>query len=427
MIRVRVLHTSDWHLGRTLHGHARAPEHQAFLDELVELCDSVDLVLISGDVFETANPPIEAEELFFDALARLGAGGSRAVVVIAGNHDSPDRLKAAAPLASRHGVWIIGRPADAAHTGPVELPGGVRLVHTAPSSVTLDLPVRATGEHQRAVVSALPYPSEARLRQLLSLRLEEQDRQRAYSRRVGAAFQQLAEHYTPGAVHLAMSHLAVRSCMPRSSERVLVGGAYQIEGSALPSAAQYVALGHLHLPQEVPDAPAVARYAGAPLAMRFSERDDPRVHTLVDVEPGQAPEITLEPVRAGRDLVVWEAASLEEVHHGIAEGLHEGAFIDLRVQVEAHLTHAELASLKALPRDIVAVRAVLPESSVTPILAPERRRELPVQDLFRAFYRDQTGDEPSAELVDLFVELAQPSLADRTPAPPAALPVSQAG
>lgn len=413
---MRILHTSDWHLGRSLHGHSRAPEHEAFVDELVQVAQDVDLVVLSGDVFENANPPIEAEEMFFDALARLGDGGTRAVVVIAGNHDSPDRLKAAAPLAARHGVWILGRPGDVptpAHTVG-DGRGTVRLLAAAPSLLDLAVPLRG-GDHQRTVIAALPYPSEARLRQLLSDRLEEEDRQRAYNLRIEVAFQLLAQHFSAEAVNLATSHLAVRSCMPRSSERVLVGGAYQIEGSALPAQAQYVALGHLHLAQDVPDAPCLARYAGAPMAMRFSERDDPRVHTLVELQPGAAPVVHELPVSAGRPLVVWQAGSIEEVERGVAEGLHERAFIDLELAVDEHLTHQQMAQLKALPRDIVRIRAVLPEANVTPLVDPTRRRDLPLTDLFQAFYREQTGEEPDTSLVDLFLELAGPTVSDGDP------------
>src|SRR5688572_21878943 len=146
---MRVLHTSDWHLGRTLHGRSRVPEHEAFLTELVEVARDVDVVLVSGDVFESSNPPIEAEELFYDVLARLGDGGRRAVIVIAGNHDSPDRLAAPAPLTARHGVWILGRPGDVPR--PREGGGGVRLAAGGPSTLTLDLP-----NSERAVVAALP-------------------------------------------------------------------------------------------------------------------------------------------------------------------------------------------------------------------------------------------------------------------------------
>ncbi|MEN0063245.1 MAG: exonuclease subunit SbcD [Myxococcota bacterium] len=411
---MRILHTSDWHLGRTLHGYSRADEHEAFLQEVVELCADVDLVILSGDVFETANPPIEAEELFFDTLARLGDGGRRAVVVIAGNHDSPDRLAAAQPLSARHGVWVFGRPGD--ELEPLAVPAKdaarVAMDPLGPSAIALRWP-----DGRRANIAALPYPSEARLRRLLAAPTGDHDRQRAYSRWVGQAFAKLEQDFDPGAVNLATAHLAVRSCMPRPSERVLVGGAYQIDAGDLPRKAHYTALGHLHFPQLVEDAPGLARYAGAPLAMRFSERDDPRVHTIVEAHPGQPASVELLPVSAGRPLVLWEAASLSEVQRSVQNGRYENAFIDLIVDVSRHLTHAQLASLKRLPRDFVRITPRLPQATATESADPIERRDLPVDVLFREFYRQQTGAEPDQGLVELFLELADGPEAEERPSP----------
>jgi len=413
---MRILHTSDWHLGRTLHGFSRAAEHEAFLEEVVALCADVDLVILSGDVFETANPPIEAEELFFDTLARLGDGGRRAVVVIAGNHDSPDRLAAAQPLSGRHGVWVLGRPGDEPAPTVVSGEGRVAMEPLGPSALAL-----RWSDGRRANVAALPYPSEARLRRLLAAPTGDHDRQRAYSRWVGQAFANLERHFDPAAVNLATSHLAVRSCMPRPSERVLVGGAYQVDAADLPRRAHYTALGHLHLPQRVEDAPGLARYAGAPLAMRFSERDDPRLHTIVEAQPGRPAEVELLPVSAGRPLVVWEATSLSEVQRGVAEGLHEGAFVDLTVEVARHLTHAQLASIKRLPRDFVRITPRLPAAPDEPPDDAVERRDLPVDVLFRRFYRQQTGAEPDQGLVELFLELAEGSGGDEATPPTASV------
>jgi DNA repair protein SbcD/Mre11 len=404
---MRILHTSDWHLGRTLHGRSRSAEHEAFLDELVELAREVDLVLVSGDVFESTNPPIDAEQLYFDALARLGDGGRRGVVVIAGNHDSPDRLRASAPVCERHGVWVLGRPGDLP-AGREMAAGGVRLVGSAPSTLKLDLP---SGE--RAVVVAVPYPSEARLARLLSPSLDERDLQAAYERRVSELFEELcAASFEPGAVNLLTSHLAVRSCMPSPSERALIGGAWQVAGDKLPASPQYIALGHLHLAQQVPDAPTLARYAGSPLAMRFSERDHPRAHVVVDVSAGRRAEVELVRIAAGRPLVVWQAESAAAVEAGIREGLYPDALIDLEVRSTTPLTHTELGRLKRLPRDFVRIRAALPEAVVQPLIDPARRRELPISELFGAFYREQTGREPSRELIELVLELTAPVGAD---------------
>jgi DNA repair protein SbcD/Mre11 len=356
------------------------------------------LVVVSGDVFESSNPPIEAEELYFDALARLGDGGRRAVVVIAGNHDSPDRLRACAPLSRQHGVWIFGRPLAPAAPG----------AQAEPCVLKLDLPC---GE--RVILGAVPYPSEARLGEVLSESLEDEVRQRAYSERLRGLFASIAEQFEPGAVNLLTSHLAVRSCMPSTSERALIGGAWQVDGDVFPAAADYVALGHLHLAQAVPDAAPVTRYAGSPLALRFSERDYARSHVLVDLRAGRRPAVELVPVRAGRPLVVWQAGSVEEVEHGVASGLHSGAWIDLELHLAARPTHAELLRIRALQRTWARTRVVLPEAAVGPHEGPVHRRDWPLSELFAAFYREQTGREPAPALTELFLNLVE------EPAPPA--------
>ena len=103
---MRVLHTSDWHLGRSLEGRSRLAEQEQFIAELVALARGADvqIILVAGDVFDTYNPSAEAERLFFQALEQLSDGGKRAVVAIAGNHDSPERLQSVNPLAAKLGI-----------------------------------------------------------------------------------------------------------------------------------------------------------------------------------------------------------------------------------------------------------------------------------------------------------------------------------
>jgi len=404
---MRFLHTSDWHLGKSLSGFSRAAEHEAFLDEVVQLAADVDLVIVAGDVFDTYNPPIEAEELFYDTMARIGDGGRTAVVVIAGNHDSPDRLSAPVPLSATHGVFILGRPGDQVGARPAR-EGRVALVEPQPSVLELSLPCGET-----AVVAAVPYPSESRLQTLLSESIHDRDLQAAYEQHLGSVFRQLAQSYRPDTVNIATSHLAIRSCMPSESERALVGGAYQISAAALPAEAQYVALGHLHRAQAVEDAPTIARYCGAPLAFRMSEGDYERSHCLVEVQPGGTAAVELVPIAAGRPLVVWDVSSFDEVLHEVDAGRHAGAFIALRVHGDRYLNHAELTTLRKLPRDFVRIRSVLPVADQPPALRAERRA-LPTGELFRAFYREQVEEEPEAALVDLFVELTDAALSAGT-------------
>ncbi|BCJ88249.1 hypothetical protein skT53_32340 [Effusibacillus dendaii] len=109
---MRILHTADWHFGKTLEGRDRLPEQEQFVEELCDICEreKVDWVLMAGDVYQTVNPSAMAEDLFYYSMDRLAANGKRGVVVISGNHDNPDRLVAASPLAHRHGIVLIGRP-----------------------------------------------------------------------------------------------------------------------------------------------------------------------------------------------------------------------------------------------------------------------------------------------------------------------------
>jgi DNA repair protein SbcD/Mre11 len=395
---MRVLHTSDWHLGKRLAGISREAEHQHFLNEVVELvtAESIDLVLLSGDVFDVYNPPITAEEQFFDTLARLGDRGRRAVIVIAGNHDSPDRLAASAPLAAQHGVFLFGHPGDVVPT-PRARPGRVQVAHTGPSELTLGLP-----NGQSAAICALPYPSESRLKALLATAPREEDRRRAWVAAMRSAFAQTTRHFSPQTVNLITTHVFVDECTESESERTLVGGAYRMPASVFPGSAQYVALGHLHTPQDVVE--GRVRYAGSPLRFRMSERDNRPSHTIVDVVAGRPASVSTIDISAGRPLIRWEVDGLDELVRRVADGEHAQALIELRLGCDRPLTHGQVATLKKLPRDFVKIRAVLPSEQDEAETPFAERQD--IHELFRAFYRSQRESQPPDGLVELFVELA---------------------
>jgi exonuclease SbcD len=216
---MRVLHTSDWHLGRSLEGRSRISEQEQFIDELIDITtqEQIRLVLVAGDVFDTSNPSAEAENLFFDALERLCDGGKRALVVIAGNHDSPERLHAANPLALKHGISLFGFPGEQLLMGTSS--GGVRRLKTGPGWAELTLP----GAAETAVVYALPYPSESRLNEVFTEKLDDDSQQIAYSERVGQLFAKADGIFRPDTVNLAVAHLFARGGLESESERQLGG------------------------------------------------------------------------------------------------------------------------------------------------------------------------------------------------------------
>lgn len=382
---MRLLHTADWHLGRTLEGRKREDEQAAVMDEICCIADDqkVDAVLMAGDVFDTVNPPASSEALFYETAQRLSLGGKRPLFVIAGNHDSPDRLEASKPLAGRQGIKIIGRP--------VPQP--------------LVLPVPRTDE--KLVIGCIPFPSESRLNEVLSEMNEEEAIQSAYNARVAVLFKQHAQFFQRDTVNLLMTHLFVAGGQESASERpIQVGGAYTVFPSSFPRAAQYVAMGHLHRPQTIGHAPSPARYAGSPLAYSFSETGQAKSVTVLDVSPGEKPLLQELPLSAGRRLVRWQAdQGVEQVRRWLDEGRDIDAWIDLELTLDEALSMHDIQELRRRNDHFVTIRPIYAKDSSVEETPASR---LPIDQLFIRFYKEQTqGAEPGADLIHLFLQMIE--------------------
>lgn len=407
---MRILHTSDWHLGRTLEGRSRIEEQIKFINELCMIVEDevIDLVLIAGDVFDTVNPPAIAEELFYDALNRLSADGKRAIVAIAGNHDNPERLCAASPLAVRNGITLYGLPKEVLIPSPSLLaqPSQGRVSRVAAGQGWVELHIPSCSDP--AIVAMLPFPSESRLNEVLSEGLDEEILRAEYSKRVQQLFSLFGQHFRPDAVNLGMSHLFVRGGVESDSERpIQLGSAPTVEASAMPTGAQYVALGHLHRAQTVKGAAVPTRYSGSPLAYSFSETGYAKSVILIEAFPGQA--ITTREIflSAGYPLVKWKAKEgLAQVQQWIDEGKDLNAWIDLEVFLTSALQSEDIQMLRRQRERLINIRPVFPE---TEKIVAEARSKLPIDELFRRFYQDRTGGaEPEQELVSLFLSLIDP-------------------
>lgn len=161
---MRILHTADWHLGKRLEDFSRLDEQFVVMNEICEIADRehVDIVLVSGDLFDTFNPPTEAVDLFYKTLKRLSNGGRRPVLAIAGNHDSPDRIEAPDPLARECGIIFVGYPNSVVPVFHLET--GVKISCVDKGFIELmlaeiDFPVR---------ILVTPYANEYRLKQFLN-------------------------------------------------------------------------------------------------------------------------------------------------------------------------------------------------------------------------------------------------------------------
>ena len=256
---MRILHTSDWHLGRSFHREGLLGAQAAFVDHLVETVEteSVDLVVVSGDVYDRALPPVDAVELAGEALARLAA--SRATVVVSsGNHDSPVRLGFNARLADAAGVHLRTRWQD------------------------VGTPVLVEDAHGPVAVYALPYLEPDAVRG--AWELPARSHEAALGEAVGRARADLGRR--SGVRSVVMAHAFVAggtdqaSGMASDSERDISVGGLQIAPTALFAGFDYAALGHLHGRHTLTD---TVRYSGSPLAYSFSEAQQVKGSWLVEI------------------------------------------------------------------------------------------------------------------------------------------------
>ena len=280
---MKILHTSDWHLGRSLYGKKRYPEFSAFLDWLAQTIDesNVDILLVAGDVFDTSTPSNQAQALYYRFLCRIAASRCSHVVVIAGNHDSPSFLNAPQALLRTLHVHVVGAMTES-------LADEVLVLQTSSQAVP--------GNVDTAIVCAVPYLRDKDLRTVVpGETIDDKNRklvaglQRHYAEVVALAESKRADLYAaadaaaPFMPIIAMGHLFTAGGQTIDGDGVrelYVGSLTHVGADIFPAAIDYLALGHLHVPQQVGGL-AHLRYCGSPIPMGFGEANQSKQIVLV--------------------------------------------------------------------------------------------------------------------------------------------------
>ncbi len=304
---MRILHTSDWHLGQTLHNHDRSWEHQCFLDWLLDIlvAHDIDALLVSGDIYDNANPAASTQRMLYrfltDARRRVPHLN---IVMIAGNHDSPGRLEAPAPFLEGFDARVVGMVGRNPH-GEVDIE---RLV------------VPLLDRHGQVAAWCLAVPF---LRTSDVPRLDTGGD--AYIEGIGELYRQVQEHARarcqPGQALVALGHchMAGGQVSELSERRIVIGGAEMLSSTLFADDVAYAALGHLHLAQRVGGSEHI-RYCGSPLPLSFAEIDYP--HQVLKVELDGARLVGIEPIPVPRAVpllrVPKTAAPLAEVEAALA-------------------------------------------------------------------------------------------------------------
>ena len=383
---MRIVHTADWHAGRNWKGQDRLPELQDILEHLGAFLERerIDLVLMSGDVFDSQVPPPEAERAVSGFFRRLGAAGIPSVV-IAGNHDHPVRMDAWGLLAEFVGVQARGLPRRRTEGGLIEL---------------------SSKSGESVCVAAVPWASPGRIVEALTLARDETQAKQQYADAMQHILGHLAEGFRRDAVNLVVAHSYIAGAKGCGSERIVtLGDEWAATAQSLPPIAQYVALGHIHRPQRIEAAGPHTQYAGSPMQLDFGEVDDEKSFVVIDVAPGKPPRVDRVPYAGAARLGEWTGtvADLERD----ADSLRHLGYLKVRITLDGPMPDLNRRARQILP-NIVVVEALLPEATASENeggssdRAPAAAAPL---DQSRAFYQRAQQREPQPDTLTMFSDL----------------------
>jgi exonuclease SbcD len=414
---MRLLHTSDWHLGQTLHNFDRIHEHQRFLDWLLETiaAEQVDALLIAGDIFDNSNPSAASQRQLYRFLQQARARSPQLdIVVIAGNHDSPGRLEAPGPLLEAHGTRVVGHVVrDAA--GEIDLE---RLV----------VPLTGRDGKVKAWCVAIPFLRPGDVPRVELEATDDGTPVDAYLSGIALLYQQayaLARtRCANGEAILAMGHchMVGGDASPDSERRILIGGTEALPSSMFDPGVAYVALGHLHLAQKVGKQEHL-RYCGSPLPLSFAEIGYRHQVLRIDLDGDKAKEIVPLHVPRAVELlrVPAQPAPLTQV---IAElvgldlpdaPLHEQPYLEVRVLLdgpEPSLRAQVEAALEGKPVRLAKIeptRKVVTAAGIDAALSLDQLAQLQPDDIFRRLWQQRFGDDAPADQLAAFAELMLPA------------------
>ena len=394
---MRFLHTSDWHLGRVFYNLSLIDDQAWVLDRLVKLAidERVDAVLIAGDVYDRAVPPTDAVALLDEVLSRLVLGARIPVVLIAGNHDSADRLGFGSRMAESAGLMIRGtlhrlapipfndaHGVVAVHPVPYAEPAYVRAIATDAQNV--DAPGAQSGafDHQAAMNSLMTM-----------VRAQRVPRQR----------------------NILVGHAFVAGGAVSDSERPLSVGGSGLISTATFDGFDYVALGHLHRPQAVGS--DRIQYAGSLLKYSFNEVDQPKSVSIVEMAADGRVQVKRVALGARRDVRIVRGTLAELI-----------AAPDRDASCDDYLM-AELTDTAPLLDPLARLRAVYPNMMTLQMVAIGQggdakmgaqidHRVRQPEELFKAFYRDVMGEALGDAEQDIFNEALRGLRSSGSDAPP---------
>ncbi|HEY9184762.1 MAG TPA: exonuclease SbcCD subunit D C-terminal domain-containing protein [Salegentibacter sp.] len=394
---MKILHTADWHIGKKLHKHDLSEDFEFFIGWLSDFIKEkeVDVLMVSGDVFDLANPSSEARKQYYRGLLKLRKLDCQ-LIITGGNHDSPAMLNAPQEILRELEMHVIGG-----------LPENLK---------DLLIPIKNASGEIELVIVAMPYLRDADLRSAIDGQTYE-DRLEAVRMGIQQYFEQAAglcqENY-PGIPAIAMGHLFAAGAEISESERdIQIGNLAAFNANQFGEYFNYIALGHIHKPQKL-NAAVPTYYSGSPLPLSFSERKDHKRILLLNTEVGWEPESI--PVPAFRSLLKI-SGSLEDLELKLKD---PGNRKDLESLIEVELTEENYNADKILQLDTIVSNFELEGfrivkhrvnfrnriAGASEIYQDKKLEDLKPKDVFLELINRQDYDEKTKEeILSAFEEL----------------------
>jgi len=409
---MRILHTADWHIGQTFYQYDRTYEHQQFLDWLVNTIKEkdIELLIISGDVFDVANPAAVSIRLFYSFLNNVvRAQPDLQVIITAGNHDSAARLESPRPLLESSNIHIIGT-IERKEDGSIDYQRMILPIRDRQGNTTLwcmAVPFLRMGDYPMQEVAEGTSP---------------------YVEGVMAFYREAYEYALTlkqeGQGIIAMGHLHTLNAELSDhdrTERAIIGGSEYIPAKAFHEDILYTALGHIHKAQRIGGKDNI-RYSGSPLPMSFSEINYKHQVVIFDITEGKIGDVTLAeiPVTTALLRVPARPMPLTEVLEQLqqlpeaGEDLHLAPYLEVRVLLEGPepaLRHKIETALTGRHVRLTRIDVRYPTSDDTSeasaTVSADLLQELNPLDIFRKTYKEDYNNEAPEELVDLFNQVLQ--------------------
>lgn len=397
---MKILHTSDWHIGKRLNEHSRLGEQRQFLNDFVCMVkkNKIDIVVIAGDIYDVTTPSIEAEELFFNSMERISRNSETLVIVSAGNHDSADRLSASKVWGAKLGVVIVGTINDEVIDTTIKK-FTIKNIENGVFSVIKN----SESKEEKAVFLNLAYPSETRINYKIE-ESSEKTYEQLYKEHLQKLINDKSKYFENESYNIVIGHFLMFGGSVSESEREInIGGLDSINSEILPVTADYIALGHLHKKQKI-SGHKNCYYAGSPLQYSRAEKSSKKYVLLIDTNNKNGEPEAIE-LKTYKPIEILKNQDIDTIIDYIKSQVQESWYY---IEIEqSSIEVSKIQELRSISNSIVEIIPIRTDNSSIKKYLSGNMEEKTVKENFIDYYKFANNEEPDNGLINIFLDIVE--------------------